>query len=94
MLPSQDRLPLDIVTEELERCNVYLLETFQDGQTRWGSDNQLNPFSGSSAVADTYDQTICLTDVRGILHRLDRSGHFDVLVERIENRLRDRKRGA
>lgn len=87
-LPPLDRLPLPVVKEELERCNVYLLETFPDGMTRWGNDENVNPFSGSSAIGDTYDDTISMTDVRSILNKLDRAGHFDALEERLEARLR------
>lgn len=94
MLLPLARLPLDVVEDVLERCNVYLLETFPDGMTRWGNDETVAPFSGSSAVADTYDNTISLTDIRSILNKLDRAGHFEALSERIEARLQVGGHGA
>jgi len=85
--PQRVKFPLPIATEELERCNVYLLETFPDGMTRWGNDSTANPFTGSSAIADTQSGTITLTDIRAILNKLDRAGHFPILEERLTARL-------
>jgi hypothetical protein len=82
------RFSIKIAEEELERCGVYLLETFPDGMTRWGNDSTLGPFTGSSTIADTYaDGTICMTDIRAILNKVDRAGHFELCEDRIAARV-------
>jgi hypothetical protein len=82
-----------LFVEALEacRCEVYLLETFPDGMTRWGNGSDIHPaFSGSSAIADTTpDGQISFTDIRAILSKLDRAGHYERLQDEIQKRLQD-----
>jgi hypothetical protein len=84
------KFPIDLFVEVLDACGceVYLLETFLDGMTRWGNGKETNPsFSGSSAVADTNKEGISLTDIRCILNKLDRAGHYDRIESEIRKRL-------
>jgi len=91
-LPKLTRFPVSVFEEILGECGcqIHLIETFEDGMTRWGTDKEISPFTGSSAVADTTaDGTLTMTDVRAILHKLDMAGHYPRIEEEILKRLRN-----
>jgi hypothetical protein len=88
-LPKLTRFPVKMFEEILERCGcqIHLIETFEDGMTRWGTDKEISPFTGSSSVADTTaDGTITLTEVRAVLHKLDMAGHYPRIEEEVLKR--------
>jgi len=95
-LPELTRFSIEMFEEVLEvcKCEIYLLDTFEDGMTRWGTAQAVNPFAGSSAVADTTaDHTITLTEVKAILHKLDYAGHYPRIEEEVLRRIRERGNG-
>jgi hypothetical protein len=83
MPPSPVNFPQKMVEEELARVGVYLLDTFPDGQTRWGNDSNVAPFSGSSAMADPYKGGYDLAAIQGILNKCDRAGHYSLVEDRL-----------
>jgi hypothetical protein len=87
------KFPTRIFVEALEACGceIYLLEQFPDGMTRWGDGNEIHPsFSGSSALADTTeDGKISFTDIRAILNKLNRAGHYGRIQDQIQRRLQE-----
>ena len=88
-VPPHARVPLEIVEEELNKFDVYLLETFPDGMTRWGNDSNVNPFSGFSAIVDSSAGQMFLSDIQALLNRVDRGGHYLKVEECILARLEE-----
>jgi hypothetical protein len=86
MQPLRVSFPLEWAKEELEKVGCYLLETFSDGMTRWGNDSDVAPFTGSSAIADTQDGDMSLTQITYVLNRVDRAGHYQLVEERLRAR--------
>ena len=76
------RFAIELVEKAFDKCkcDVYLLETFPDGMTRWGNEED-NPFTGFSAVADTQDGHMTLSQVIYVLNRVDRAGHYPRVEE-------------
>jgi hypothetical protein len=83
-MPLVSNYSLRILREEFEKIGIYLIEEFDDGQTRWGTEPISEPYGGSSCMASEYKNgRYDIFTVRAIANRLDRAGH----MERIEENL-------
>jgi hypothetical protein len=80
--------PLKAVEEEFGRDGIYLLESFPDGQTRWGTEplkDNGGEYKGSFTMASEYQAgRYDIFQVRAVMERLGKSA---TQIEELEQRL-------
>jgi hypothetical protein len=89
-MPLPVSWPNHVVTEELERVGVYLIEIFPDGQTRWGTEPLKEPYGGSFTMANEAapgSGKMHIFQIRAILNILDMAGKISAVNERLYARI-------
>lgn len=55
-MPQLASFPVDFLETVFRKFGIYLLETFDDGQTRWGNKPLEKPYTGRSTMANPYTE--------------------------------------
>lgn len=73
MSPMVVWFPLDFARPILEKHGIYLLETFEDGQIRWGDHPPSSPYKGYSLITHPYKARLDIFTIRAIISKFGKS---------------------
>lgn len=89
MSPAVRSFPKEIVEQVFSRFGIYLLETFQDGQLRWGNRPPTRPYKAKSCMTAPYrgfmmEDHYDIFMIGTIVHRLGFSEQLVEIITQIE----------
>jgi len=91
-MPLIANFSLDVLKEEFGHIGIHLLETFSDGQTRWGTEpfEKGKKYTGSFTMASEYlRDRYHIFSVRAIVERLGKAEKLPALEERLFARINE-----
>ena len=98
-MPLRANYSLKTLEEELEKIGIYRLETFPDGQVRWGDRimplDKTEKFKGRSIMTAPYTffnpgkPRFDIFTIRNLIERLGKTEHLKEFEGRLEPRLNE-----